>query len=164
MAPESESWDGMERRGELGELVARAAAMAAQHVARIHRRRLVMQAFLAALITATAISLPVTVIINDQRVAQARENSRLNCQQAKAYADVFRDFASSDARLRFRQQHYAQRAKVLTAFSKIIEPKLLKQLTTRSQRIDRDTTRYWKKTLIPRLDHLAAINCVKALR
>jgi tRNA nucleotidyltransferase/poly(A) polymerase len=140
-------------------LVEDAAAVAAQRVAAIHRRRLVFHTFLAALVAACIVTLPIVLIANHQRAVAATQNARYNCTQWRAAALVLRDFINSDARLRQRQQHYAQRAQVIVAFEKILTPKLLRDLTARSQRLDSQAQAYWHRQLVPRLEALADVNC-----
>lgn len=140
-------------------LVEAAAAAAAQQVAAIHRRRLVVHAFLAALIAASIITLPVVLVANHDRAVAAADNARFNCRQWRDAALVLRDFIDSDANLRKAQQNYAERAQVIAAFEKIIPPKLLRELTERSQALDTAAQTYWHTKLVPRLEQLANVNC-----
>lgn len=157
-------WKGGERRQadrrhDVASLVTDAAEIAAQRVAAYHRRRLVIQTFLAALATAAAISLPVVLVANHQRAQASLDNARYNCEQGTQRARILADFIESDAKLRDAQQHYRERGQVLQAFSKIIAPKLLRRLQARSDRLDRQTTDYWREDIVPRLERLAQVNC-----
>lgn len=158
------SWSGEERRVYSEAVVERAAEAAAQRVAAIHRRRLVRWSFIAALIAALVVSVPLVLVTNHQRAATARANAVFVCENSKEYLAVFQAFLKSDAHLRQSQQHYAERAKVLKAFSKLLEPKLLRKLEARSDTIELHATRFWTTRLIPRLARLSALNCQASLR
>lgn len=146
------------------ELVDQAAHTAAQDVAAIHRRRLVVQSFLAALLAALLISIPVALVSSNARQHDARANSRYNCRTLRTISGTISQFVASDAKLRYKQQHYAQRARVIAAFSKILDKGLLNDLQARADKIDTDTQAFWTQRLQPRLDHLAGLNCVAAIR
>lgn len=145
------------------DFVQRAAAIAAQRVAAIHRRRLVTQTFLVALFAAAAVSLPVALIANHQRATDSAANSQYNCGLLTEVGDVLHDFIQSDARLRFKQQHYAERGRVIAGFERIIPSKVLRRLLKRSERLDASTQAYWRDDLLPRITELADINCKAVL-
>jgi len=62
---------GIEREA-LEHAVTRATAQATQNVAQIHRRRLVVQSFLAAVIVSCAVGIAITLIANSNTLATAR--------------------------------------------------------------------------------------------
>lgn len=163
-----EPWYGPDRRTHtdrrnqadaIPSFVEQAAANAAQRVAAINRRRIVMQTFFVAVAVSAAICIPVVLITNHDRAETSRSNAHFNCGQGVKYATIISDFVESDARLRFRQRHYAQRAKVIQGFNKIIPPGLVRRLLRDSDRLDREITRYWRHNIVPRLNALAAVNC-----
>lgn len=161
-------YDGPERRmaprGPLEELVTKAARIAAQDVAQIHRRRLVRQTFVAALVAACVVSLPVVLYVGHQRAVDSRANSVFNCQRSGDIADVFGAFLRSDAKLRDQQRHYDHRADVEAAFGKLIGPKIIREIQARSERLDRETTTYWTDVLLPRLRRAVDEDCRDVIR
>lgn len=148
-----------ERRASTFDLVEQAAEVAAQNVARIHRRRLVSQCFLAALICSLAVCLPLTLKLNHDRAVAATANARFNCTQWNEGSTVLRLFVESDAKLRRDQQNLSARAGVLTGFSKLLGKGLVKELVTRGAKLDRDAQHLWLSELVPRLQRLARVNC-----
>lgn len=147
--------------------------IAAQKVARIHRRRLVTQSFLAGLVAAAAIAIPVTVIVNANRAHDARRFAVFNCGRtnaltdvAKSFRSVFEGFISSDAKLREEQRNFQHRAQVEQALHKIIAPKVLRDIEAQSLAQDRATTAYWRDHLLPQLhraertlNHIHGLDC-----
>lgn len=162
-----DAWDGEDRRENrtptVEEMLHTVAYSAAQQVGQIHRRRLVVQSFIAALLAAAAVSIPVTLVSNHQRALDSTANSEYNCRSFKKIAEIFSDFIRSDADLRYQQQHYTQRAEVESAFSKIIRPKTLQAILDASDKLDTETQAYWTEQLRPRLVQLAAVNCERAI-
>lgn len=153
-------WDGVERRADPRfELVERAAAAAAQQVAAIHRRRLVTQSFIAALTAAALVALPVALVVNHQRVADAKRSATFNCRRSNEIADVFGDFIASDAKLRVAQRNYEHRAQVQQALHRLIAPKVLRDIEHDSLVRDQHATEFWTGSLLPRLREAANIDC-----
>lgn len=146
------------------ELVGQAARDAAQEVAAIHRRRLVVQSGLAAFLAALLVMIPLVLYTNSERTHDSSRNAEYNCRAVGIVADSIADFISSDAKLRYQQQHYAQRAAVLQAFGKVIDKRVLTQIASSSDKLDTQTQGYWTNTLIPRLSGLARVNCAAAIR
>lgn len=155
-----------ERRKPLSviELVDRAAHQAAQEVGAIHRRRLVIQSALAAFMASLLVMVPLVLYTNAQRQHDSTRNASYNCHAIGTVAQTISDFIISDAKLRYQQQHYAQRAAVIQALGKVLDKKVLKQILTESDHIDTTTQAYWNTTLVPRLASLARVNCAAAIR
>lgn len=145
------------------ELVERAARNAAQAVGRIHRRRLVTQAFIAGLVAACFVCIPIVLFNNAARAKVGIANNRYNCSQWHEGATVLAEFLRTDANLREQQQDFAERAEVITGLNKIISSETVKTVLARSDKLDRQTQRYWTKALVPRLNALANVNCQAAL-
>lgn len=158
-----EDYDGRERRSPTFDLVEQAAAVAAQRIARLHRRRLVVWSFLAAMVAALAIAVPVTIKLNHDRGVIATDNARFNCQQWHEGSTVLRLFVESDAKLRRDQQSMANRVEILTGFNKLFGKRVVRQLIAESARLDRDAQSYWLTSLVPRLEILATVNCSAVL-
>lgn len=65
-------------------------AAVAEIVEQRQTRRSVTWAFIAALITASAIALPVTILIGNENAQTQRDNAEFVCNQAQAAADIQR--------------------------------------------------------------------------
>ena len=142
-----------------------AVAEATGHkVGRIHRRRLVAQSFLAAMAASLFISIPVAWILEHDRVITSRENASYNCHTFARMSSIMDDFVRSDAKLRYEQQHYEQRAQVIRAFRKILPSETLQSIQERSDRLDTRTQAYWTENLRPKLQALADVNCNAAIK
>ncbi|MEA2495534.1 MAG: hypothetical protein QOJ29_3445 [Thermoleophilaceae bacterium] len=173
MAPEGDEtpWTGKERRrnpdrrtvaieSAVEEIATRAATNAAQTIAAIHRKRLVRHSFLAGTFCALLIALPLTLLLNNQRVDDARRNSAFNCRQWHDGATALAKFIKSDAKLRTDQRRVgAKSRRIVAAFNKLLGKGELKRLTDENLGYERRALNYWKTVLVPRLNALAAVNC-----
>lgn len=145
-------------------LVESAAQIAAQKVARVHRRRLVVWAFLAAMAAALIVALPTTVILNQHRAQQAAENSRFNCRQWQEAASVLERLVTSLIKRRADDRALAQKyPSLIQEYHRIFGRQLVTTLLREQAVADARQQKYLRTRLVPRLDALSEINCREAL-
>jgi hypothetical protein len=146
--------------------VEEAARRAAQSVAQIHRRRLVVQSFLGALVAACIISIPTIIIVsnnisNSER-GFAKSNALYDCNLFIGAAKVMGDFVSSDANLRKTQGRQGFSRKLAMDIEKIIPAADLAQLAATQQTQITTAVTLWNKDA-RKLASISGTDCVKHL-
>lgn len=155
---------GERRRDEEGRdiferAVGRAAAIATQNVAHIHRVRLVTQAFIAAFITSAVIGLILALVFHHEAVTASQANSTYNCNLLRGITEPLAGFVANDAALREREQQLSNDARVVSGYQKIFGKTEVGRLYAESAALDRQATDYWKTQVVPRLNAVASVNC-----
>jgi hypothetical protein len=154
--PESDRRRDPVMRAAFDRVVLRASETAAQHVARIHRRRLVTQAFLAALIVTAGMGLALFYFV--ERPA-ARDNARYDCHLIGQLSDAMETFVQTDAHLRAEQARSSVTPRLLADLERLIPVGDLRMLFAASARASAQTVAVWENTVAPRLRALAGTDC-----
>ena len=134
-------------------------------------RWMVALAATAALVVSLLVSIPLTLLENASTDHAATIRSIHNCRLLTDIADVMGagnrttlkrgGFLSTDAALRRAQVLTAEQIQKLHAGALkqlLVDPETVR-LQQRSRRLDQRTTRYWQRTLIPRLLDVARVDC-----
>lgn len=140
-----------------------AAEEAAFTAARLFNRRLVWRAVLVAvaltLLVSGIIAYAVTRLAFHSVNAANVRHEQFNCRIVTTASTALDDFLASDAKDRAGQLTTADRAKVLAAFGKILEPRFIRRLADEQHNLDQRTIAYWRGTLRRRLDRVVATDC-----
>lgn len=157
--PESENERREDIRGReiFDRAVERAAEIATQNVARIHRIRLVTQSFLAALAISALVSGLVALGIYTLVIDAQRANSLYNCNLLRSISVPLANFVSSDARL--REQQAMLTPKVSKVFTQLLGKSEFARDQAKSAKLNAQAVAYWRKTIAPQLTSVEAVNC-----
>lgn len=161
-----------EERGAAGEnelpdstrvLVESAAAVAAQNIAAIHRRRVVTQAFCAGVLAALLVAAPIVYFLDRDRQRSAVERARFNCDQSTQQAAVQQEILQIGTDLRKKNSSLSQDPDVSKALLKLFGPELIKKLYGKQAANEREAVRMWNKQLAA-LGRLARIDCDRVIK
>lgn len=152
----------MTTRARFDAAVEEAAARAAQRVAAIHRRRLVVQSFLAALIISASVALIVGFIIGANERSFARQNAEYDCNLFTQAATAMGNFVQSDANLRSKQSKAGFGKKLVADIEKVIPAADLAQLAITQQRQNNQAVSLWNNDARTLLS-LGGTDCIKHL-
>jgi hypothetical protein len=156
--------DGEERRDATLVLVEKAAEVAAQKVAAIHRRRLVRHTFLAALIAALLITLPTVLIVSHSNNSASIARGKFNCRLWNKGAGVLQDLIQSGVKRRQADAKLLVKYPQITQeYSKIFGPKLVQTFFAEQGGYDTRQETYFATRLLPRIRALADVNCSSAI-
>lgn len=140
--------------------VSQAAAYATQAVARVHRRRLVLQSALATFVISIGIALIMAFGLKAAADQQAHAEALTNCRLVTQIATPLANFVNSDATLRQRQAQLSGRNTEIGAkFSQLLGEKNYLKALAESNKLNADTVAYWQHTVIPQLRSVAGANC-----
>lgn len=148
-------------RGVFERAVSQAAEIATQNVAQIHRRRLVTQSFLAAFFAACLIGLILALVFKGSIESAAHANSITNCELIQRLEHPLQDFIKTDAALRRQQGHVSPQ--IQRVFEKLLGKTALTAAEVQSARLNQETTDYWLRSVVPRLDKIGGAPCSKLL-
>lgn len=105
---------------------------------------MVREAATVAVLVVLAINVPLVLLENHATASASRRNSLQNCATLLGVEGIMGEFIRSDAIDRKGQQTTSEKASVLKAFAKIIEPKLLQRLSAEQAALDKFTIDYWQ--------------------
>lgn len=160
--PTDDRRDDVRGREIFDRAVTRAAEIATQNVARIHRIRLVVQSFLAALAVSAVVSIVAALGIYTLVTSATRANSLYNCNLLREISVPLAHFVSSDARL--RQEQAKLTPKVSKVFTQLLGRSEFARDQAKSARINEQTTNYWRHTIAPQLASVQTVNCEAHIR
>jgi hypothetical protein len=144
---------------EFERAVVEATRRATQAVAKVHRRRLVAQGFLAGLLSTLAIALPVSIVLSHENATTAKHDTRLNCQLFSVIAGDIEHSAIESAAITQSGLTAQQQTEVLRGFQKLLPTVDLKRLSEQKRAKERAHLHYERKHLIPDLSAAARANC-----
>lgn len=140
--------------------VEKAAELAAQNIAGLHRRRVLVQASVIVAVVVLAIMLPVSIVLHSNAVSSARANARYDCQLFTATASIVGDFVHSEAALRTAQNNTGLTKDIVAGFTKIIPIATLREAEAQNLRYTQRAVAAWNRDA-QRLQALGASNCLR---
>ena len=144
---------------EYEDAVKRAAKVAAQEVAAIHRKRLVFQTGIVSFVVAGLIGIIIAVWTHSSENNTRRADAIYNCHLFTEVAHQTSEFVRTDAIDRRRQLTSSQKKSVIDEFSKLIKKLDIKSINDKQEKLDSKTINYWENSIVPKLKSLAKENC-----
>lgn len=161
-------YGGPERRVEprdeaFERAVRQASKLASQEVAKVHRRRLVVQSFLASLTVALFVAVVIGMVFRAEAIDQATREGQYNCQLVQDLSATLGDFIATDARIRSRQGSGNVQQRIIADLARVVPLGDLTAAAAASAVANAETVRYWTHVDLPRLRALAETNCSSGL-
>lgn len=160
-----EETEGERRVDELGReaferAVTRAATIATQAVAQVHRRRLVTQTAIATFVICIGVALVLAFVLKGAADQQSRALALSNCHFETRLATPLANFVQSDATLRQKQAALgSQRTPIGRKFARFLGLRNYAAAVKKSNELNAEATNFWEHTVVPQLRAVAGADC-----
>jgi hypothetical protein len=145
-------------RQRFADAVQEAAASAAQQVAQLHRRRLVLQSFCAAMAVSATVVVVGMLIVSSNNQTFSRNNAIYDCRLFERAARIMGGFVQSDADLRAQQNRQGLSRELSADLQKIIPRTTLVKLAAVQQHQIAAAVALWRQQAT-QLTRLGGTSC-----